>query len=500
MAKLFKIIISLTFILALTSQILLINTVAEQMPYEGYTYDFWGRSVPSQAGYIPDKIYYGEDIGVSEIKDGEDLFVYNGLLYLLDGGNNVVITLDKNYKAVKIIKQFYKADGSTYSLKNPTGLFIKDDLIYIADKGNGRVIKCDLNGKIQSVYERPVTPLLDNKTEFKPSKVLVDEADNCYVMCEGIYQGFVNYDKNGQFVGFFGGNLVKISSNMATAFFWKKILTREQARNMIRFVPIEYSNATIVGDLIYTVTKSNTNSLDEIQKLNPIGKNVLHFSKGVAAYPKNNFGDVETAYYKQTMYDSQLIDINVDEDDIITVLDFERGRLFQYDQECNIVSVFGSKGNQRGSFLTPTAIEKFNGAYIVLDKEKQSLTTFTENAYMKYVREGINYYHKGLYNESIAPWKKVLSLNSNYQLAYLSIGRALYQQNKYAEALTYFKLSQSRKDYSQAFRAYRTELAKKYFLYILIGAIVLIIAFVKFIKFSKRKLNINEKKTKLIFN
>jgi len=469
------------------------------MPYDGYTYDFWGQSIPSRAGYTPDAVYYAEDMGLPKPITGEDLFVYDGLLYMLDSGAGAVVALDESFKTIRIIDKFTYSDGSGYTLNGPTGLFIRDDTIYIADKGNGRVIKCGFNGVIQRVYERPVTELLEDTAEFKPSKVVVDDVGNCYVVCEGLYQGMVNYDKDGKFVGFYGGNQVQLTFSTLAVMFWKRVLSREQARNMIRFVPVEYSNAFLLGDFVYTVTKSNTNSVDEIQKLNPIGKNVLHFDADSANYAKNNFGDVETAYYKQTLYDSQLVDIHVDEDGIITALDFERGRLFQYDQECNIVAVFGSRGRQKGNFLKPVAVEKYNGSYVVLDKEKRCITTFTETEYMGYVREGIRYYQQGLYEESMEPWRKVLDLNSNYQLAYLSIGRALYQQKDYAAALEYFKLAQSRKDYSLAFRAYRTEVVRKYFALIIIGFVAGIYLFVRFVRFAKKKLGVEQKKVRLVF-
>lgn len=503
MSKLFKRIGRAAMFFVLTGQLLVGTVLAQQQAYDGYTYDFWGSSVPSRAGYFPKDIYFGMDMGTKDIIGGEDLFVYQNTLYLLDSNSKSVLSINSDYQVTSVLSQFYNADGSQYIMKEPTGMYIRNDVMYIADKGNGCVIRCSLDGKIQYIYQRPETALLDDVTEFKPIKVVADDVGNCYVLCEGIYQGFVNYDKNGKYIGFFGGNQVQLSSNMFSAFFWKKLLSREQAKNMIRFVPVEYSNAYIVGDFIYTVTKSNTNSLNEVQKLNPIGKNVLHFPLNDAAYPKNNFGDVETAYYKQTLYDSQLVDIQVDEDDFITVLDFERGRLFQYDQECNIVAIFGSVGDQKGNFINPTAVEKFNGTYVVLDKAKQNLTTFEETEYMTYVREGLRYYNKGIklnsLEEMMEPWEKVLQMNSNYRLAYLNIGRALSQQGLYKEALPYFKLAESRKEYSQAFRMVRTQFVKQYFVGIVVAVIVVLVLLIGFIRFAKRKLGFERKKVKMVF-
>ena len=519
MTKRWKKAVRSLLLLALSALLATFAAAAELMPYDGYTYDFWGDSIPSLAGYMPGRIYSGGDMGCGDITGGEDLFVYGDRLYLLDSGSKSVLILDENYRLAGRIEQFLYEDGSEYLLQDPKGLYIRDDRLYIADKGSasgnqsaglgdpaaaGRVIRCTLDGKIDREYTRPDTALLDSTALFKPVKVVADAVGNCYVLCEDLYQGLVNYDKDGDFTAFFGGNQVQLSSNQLMAYFWKKILTREQAQKMIRFLPVEYTNAFIVGDFIYTVTKTNTNSVDEIQKLNPIGRNVLHFSETDAAYPKNNFGDVETAYFKQTLYDSQLVDIHVDEDDLITVLDFERGRLFQYDQECNIVAVFGSKGSQKGNFLNPTAVEKFAGSYVVLDKAKRCLTTFQETEYMQHVRQGIRYYQKNLNTESleevIEPWEKVLSLNSGYRLAYLNIGRALSQQGRYEEALEYFKLAQNREEYSQAFRQVRTQFVKRTFVWILLGAAAFLVLLVWTVRFVKRKLGFESKRTKMIYH
>ena len=48
-----------------------------------------------------------------------------------------------------------------------------------------------------------------------------------------------------------------------------------------------------------------------------------------------------------------------------------------------------------------------------------------------------------------------MSLNGNYDLAYIGIGRSLLRQERYKEAMRYFELKYDEENYSKAFKQYR---------------------------------------------
>lgn len=488
-------------VISLTTLMLIVflsaaDSFASQTPYYGYSYDYQGVAVPASVGHVPEKVIYGEDIGIGSLKSPQDLCVYDDELYVLDAGNARIVVLDKNLEVTKVISS-YVYDNAAVDLKNPSGIFIKDDQLFICDTDGGNVYISDLDGNIVQKLNKPESDLIPAGTEYKPSKCVVDRAGNVYVLSAGVFQGLVNYDRNGQFTGFFGSNKVQMSLGVLTAQFWKRIFTRSQKENTVRLLPVEYSNLFISGDFIYTCTKAGTNSLDEVQKLNPLGINILHYSSNDTAYPKNNFGDVESAYYRQVKIDSAIIDVHVDDDGIISLLDQERGRIFLYDQECNLLDVFGSKGSQKGTFRMPAAIEKFNGQYVVLDSQKNNITFFSETEYMKTMREGIYYYSQGLYKESIEPFTKILELNSRCSIAYRSIGRSLIQEDRYIEAMEYFRLSQNREDYSRAYREQRKRFVRDNFVYLILGAAVITYLLIRVLNWILKKLGVKVHKTKI---
>lgn len=52
-------------------------------------------------------------------------------------------------------------------------------------------------------YTKPDTKLYDSET-FNPSKILADKAENIYVVCKSVNTGSVQFNKDGEFQGFYG--------------------------------------------------------------------------------------------------------------------------------------------------------------------------------------------------------------------------------------------------------------------------------------------------------
>ena len=52
-------------------------------------------------------------------------------------------------------------------------------------------------------------------------------------------------------------------------------------------------------------------------------------------------------------------------------------------------------------------------------------------------------------------WREVIRMNTNYELAYLGIGKALNRRGEYKEAMKYFELAHNATYYSKAFNSYR---------------------------------------------
>lgn len=482
-----------------------------QSAYPGYTYDIWGRSIPAPSGYTAHTVFYPQDTEAGPIKNARDLFVYDNQLFVADTGNNRILVFDEHYDFVREYTSFILPDGAPTTLSGPQGIYIRDGRMLIADTDNARVLDADLNGQVCQVLTRPETEFIAKGMAFKPTKVGRDASGFVYVLAEGVYQGLLCYDAQGDFTGFYGSNKVTVSLSVLVSSLWKKLLSQEQAQSMARFVPVEVANLYIDSDdFVFTVTNGSTDAtqraVGKIQRLNPLGTNVLRYNSrdytasGGTVYAKNTYGDVEYSYARSLIVDSIFVDIHVDENGIFSALDRERGRVFQYDLESNLLFVFGGIGSQKGNFTVPSAIEKFGEDYVVLDEAKNSLTLFSPTAYARNVLAATSLSQEGLYAEAEPIWREVLQVNAGNAMAYKCIGKSYLERKDYDNALTYLELGQDREAYSLAYREWRKAYLQKNFLWLVPLFVAAIWLLRYLLRLLLKKLGFEQKRTRVVFH
>lgn len=491
-------------------------------PYTGYNYDWWGDPVPSQNGYVVDQIYTGNDMGAGPLTEPSDMFFSeNEELFIADTsykaegatdsmkGRIVVTDSDFNLKFTvesldfSAVQDWYdikeselksgaitQADYNKYTnpyFNGPTGVYVDTDegvdTIYVADNANDRVVQFAIDeigsddhklavGKVQMVYTRPASNMYDASITFNPDKVLVDAAKNVYICIKSITKGAVVYSKEGDFNGYFGANRVEATGEVIMNAFWKLIFNREQAKRMRRSVPVEISNFDIDNDnFIYTVTESKTVTTDVLKKLNSAGTNIFT-NLGYSDY---TFGDYLTKYYRNKTYTSQITDVDVDENGVINLLDVATGRVFQYDDECQLLFIFGGLGQQKGTFTTPNAVESLGDKIYVLDGRKASVTVFKQTEFGAIVHNAIALFNKGKYEEAREPWEEAIRRDSNYWLAYIGLGNAYLNEGDYETAMKYFYYN-SKTGYNDAFKSWRMNFIRDNFTLFAVIIVVLIIA------------------------
>ncbi len=501
-------------------------TASADEPYTGYNYDWWGDPIPSQNGFVVDKVIDGSDLGLDLLDYGEglkedalkqlqglsepsDMFVdqNTGKFYIVDSKNNRLIVTDSTFspdatQVIKELKYSHEFPESQSIIKkttfsSPRGVYVRTNsdgvkLIYVADSDNDRVVAFNEDLEIAMEYTRPSKDVYDDKTTYKPNKVVVDSAFNVYVIVPSITQGSLQFSADGQFNGYYGANRVEATAEVIAQQFWKLIYTREQIIAMRRSVAMEISNLDIDKEgFIYTVTENKSAETDVLKKLNPAGTNIF---KNLG-YDDMTFGDFATRYYKGHNYASAITDVDIDEEGNIYLLDFTTGRVFQYTDECDLLFIFGTKGpqqtqgTQKGTFLSVSAVETYKGKVYVVDSRKNSITIFKQTEFGAIVQNAISLFNEGLYDEAKEPWEEVLRRDANYWLAYIGLGNAYLNQNEYGTAMDYFYRT-SRAGYNRAFKSFRIEFIRANFTWMLIivlGIIVLLIAWSYVRKYLKKK-------------
>lgn len=430
------------------------------VPYTSYTYDYWGQPVPAPHAYLPAAIIRGSDLGVGSLKNPADLHVSpSGHIYIADTGNNRVIVLDPEWRLVRIIAEF-ETGGGVDRLNSPRGVYVTaDESLYVADTANARIVQFDAEGRFVRVIGPPepdMPGVLPANFVYRPLKVGVDRHGRIYVVAQDLYEGLITFSQDGRFRGFMGAP--RVTPNFLD-YLWSRIATREQRARLQAFLPTEYSNFDLDpnGFIYATVvdreqTAASTRH-DRIKLLNPKGEDLL---RRIGFHPP--IGDVQFPDQWSTATQrgsSILADVAVGELGTYSVLDSNRGRVFTYDSNGNLLYVFGYRGSDQGQVMQPVALARKGRDMLVLDGHQGAIILFEPTEYALLIWAAMHAYHRGQYEETEALWRKVLELNANYDLAYTGIGRALLRRGEYAEAMRYFRLGNNRRDYSEAFSLYR---------------------------------------------
>lgn len=434
-------------------------------PYRGYSYDYWGDPVHSPQAYVPVCMVTGSDIGVGRLVEPRDLFVdQHSNVYIVDTGNNRIIRTDRDLQVLQVIDSFSNGEQRD-TFRKPQGLYVSSyGHIFIADTGNARIVELDRDGRLVRIIGTPTTDsegVLPDNFEFRPSKVAVDPAGRVYCVVAGVFEGILCSDADSELRGFMGAPRVSMDP---VEYFWRRISTREQLERMSLVLPTEYSNIHMdqKGFIYATVAVGSVWSNQAIRRLNPSGVDVL---RRTGTYPP--IGDVQYLGSWDTSGaatgPSDFVDVCTQDWGLYSVLDRKRGRIFTYDSSGNLLYAFGGLGAQLGLFKDPVALETLDDHIMVLDSTVGAITVFRPTRYASAVIKAIRFYNTGRYDDSVSMWREVLSLNANYELAYIGMGDALLRQGDYVGAMDNYRLGNDRDGYSDAFARYRRELIYSHF-------------------------------------
>lgn len=464
--RIWGICLSLFLSLGMTTQ------VNAQSNFNSYVYDEWDNSVAAPASYIALYSKNGMELGTGAFNAPQDFFMTKtGELYIADTGNNRIVVLNEELELIETIETVIK-DGEEIPLTEVQGLYVTEQgTIYACQPKDGRILVIE-NREVVDLVERPISNLIAQDFVYSPVKVGLDVYGRVYVLSKGCYSGLLQYDLDKSFMGYFGANKVEVTADVLFDYMWKSILSDAQREAMTSIIPIEYSNIDCCEDgFVYTSTVGTELPKSQIKKLNPLGNNIY---KGVGN-SEFNFGDEEMSYTLGSVKQPSFIDVKVDEKGFVYAVDMTSNRIFQRDQDGNLVAVFGGSGNQLGTFRTPVAIEVFEAKVYVLDRLKNNITVFESTEYGKLVESALDLYAEGKYEESAARWEEVLIRNANSKLAYSGLGKAYSQCGEYDKALQYLRYSGDKFSFSKAFGKNRLYVVKEYGAYVVTGVIVLVI-------------------------
>ena len=172
---------------------------------------------------------------------------------------------------------------------------------------------------------------------------------------------------------------------------------------------------------------------------------------------------------------SVLKDITVNEYGMYSVLDVTRNRVFTFDDEGYLLYISAESGDTASALQEPVALTYLDDDIYVLDQESLKIVVYTPTVFGSLVNTAVKQHFAGDFEASSNSWMETLQYNSNYQMAYIGIGKAYFREARYEEAMEMFKLGMDRTYYSKSFTHYRDAVLKDIF-NVLMGSFLVLVA------------------------
>ena len=493
----------------LTMLLLLLSTLtvtvgASRVPTDTYLY--WQRGdtgekepVSIRPVYEATMIVDGHSLGIGSLNEPKYIAGdTDGCLYILDSGNGRIVILSEDL-AVKQIVERVTYGSETLDFTGAGGIFVTEDTVCIADSVHERVLVCDRAFQVQHIITRPDSYLIPESFTFAPIRAVRDNKNFTYVLCEGSYYGVMVFTDTYEFLGFFGANLVEADVlDAITEWITSLFTSDEKQEGQLQDLPYQLTDVTVGPDgFIYSSTEGGQWSFTtgELRKMGPGGGNILKFSSSLSNLDADDFRFTDTDYNYNalnTRITPALSGISVDAQGFMYAVDRATGKIYIYDQMCNLLAIFGGgigTGNQLGTFVTPVSVVAVGDRIYVLDTIKTGVTVFERTAFGQLVMEADVLSMQGDYVAAKPLWTQVLQQEQNYQVALVDLGKAALEEKDYNTAIAYAKRGLDQETYISAFNSLTNQFLEKNFLWLfllVIGSIVGLSAF--FVVSRKREI------------
>ncbi len=476
--------------------LMLMPFTASAAAYQTYTYSIDGTQLASPDAYTPSMQIDASYMNLPEaLKSPKDLFVdKNENVYLVDSENSCVYALDRYYKFRFKISSFVNSHGIPDSLNGCQGCYVTDDSIYVADTLNSRIVIFDLEGNYVRHLEEPEADIFEDDVTYRPIALAVDATDRIYVVSSTTYQGIMALDRDGEFQSFVGAQ--KVSYNLWDIF-WRQFQTAKQRALSVQLVSKEYNNITIDdGGFIYaTISNLNAGSQQAairsksgtyapVKKFNASGDDVL--SRNGFFGPGGEVQISNSSLNAGVTGPSKIIDVALGPAGSWSIIDENRSKVYTYDQYGQLLFIFGDKGIQLGTLQRVSALAYQGSNLLVLDGGAKNVTLYTRTDYGDTLIRALQDEIDRNYEAAVENYQDILQRNSNFDAAYIGIGKAYYRQGNYDDAMKMFSSAYETSNYSNAFRMQRQQWANKYFILIPIVVVVLLFLLARFFGYAKK--------------
>ena len=410
-------------------------------PYNTYAVGLDGELTISPLAY--------EGVNVINIglTNPQDIYIDNNdIVYIADKGAKVVYRYDTRTSIVTTI-----GDGT---LSGPQGVCTDSfGNVYVADEKN--VYKFSSDGILLKTFGRPEEALFGEDSQYRPTKVVVDKNGNIFITSEGNSTGIIQLNSDGEFMGYFGPNNVKLTLSL---FIKRLFLSKEDRETYASLSPKATTNLAIdKKNIVYTVIDGETGI--SLKKYNISGTNVLA---------------------KDGFFSNSYKDITVDKNGFIYTVDSSSEGVIQVmDPDGSLLFCFGSTksgSSMIGEFDSAKGVAVDSNENIwVLDSGGKNIQVFRKTSFAATVTEAILAYNEGDYDGATIAYEEILRQSASFVSAYVGLGKIAQRLEDYDKAIEYFKLANYKAGYSEVYWELRDDWFNKNLVWMIIVLVVLII-------------------------
>ena len=508
-----KKIISLVCVLFALLMVLSIPVGAAQA-YTTYTYSIDGKPLYSPDAYTAEKVITHTSMGVDKaLANVNDMVTdADGNVYIADTDNDRIICLDKYFHLRFEIKDFTNGHGIADHFTKPEGVFVTEDRyeggklkykgrIFVCDTQANRIVTFNRDGSFDSIIEAPKSELFAENAVYWPVAIAVDAYERLYVVSTETSEGIIVMTDKGEFTSFIGAQQSALS---LWDQIWRRFQSKEQRLRSEIVISYPYNNITIneKGFIYATIyaepllsqmesaitTKATAGTYAPVKLLNPAGDEIMR---------RNGFwppaGEIDykspDAGLNTASSISRVEDAACGPEGTWSIFDYNRSKIFTYDYDGNLLFAFGDTGNQLGNFTERSirAICYQGDVFLVLDGSG-NITVFKRTEYGDVLVRALRHQNNRQYDLALDDWSEILMRNSNYDAAYVGIGKCLSQGNvgRYEESLDYFRAAYDTQYYSVAYKEIRKEWMSRFFLLIPVVIVVVCVLISKFLKHAAK--------------
>ena len=484
--------------------------------YNTYTYSIDGEPLDSPAAYTTSaqEVYNSTDMkltvkfGNLKIKSSSDIATdEEGRVYVTDPEADRIVVLSEHFEVINVISEYVNENGKECKLENPRGVFATnpsvsatgEDNIYVADTGNKQIVVFD--GETFE-YVRTIAKPADSivaAEAYDPQAVAVDLYGRIFIASPSTYEGIMVLSSEGEFAGYIGAQKITLSPMEAI---WRRFQIMMGQEDTMSRISTAFNNITVDNDgFVYaTINFSEPADLNQqlkaltsksatyspVKKLNSTGREIMK---------RNGFfdpsGEVGVLSAGQL---STIVDVAIGPERTWTILDTKRSRLFTYNENGDLLFAFGDMGDQcgNGEALRSIAYQQIDGVNYLLTLDNAvggsiKITRYSPTEYCNTIIEAIHNENQHNHSVSIDYWQDVLTMNNNFDLAYIGIGKALYNQGKYDDAQEMLESAYETSYWSKAEAEKRKDIIAQWMVPLVILIIAVLAAFFWFLGWAKKK-------------